>query len=66
MTHEDFARICAWCDAQIGKVTEPHPLAEIVKLRDAIAIFEANGKDVSDAEIQALAERIVDHTKSKL
>jgi hypothetical protein len=44
MTNDELARIRQWCDAKIPTVTDPHVLAETIKLRDAVALIEANGR----------------------
>jgi hypothetical protein len=60
MSPEELKRIREWCYQQMATRTNPHLLAEIVKLCDEVAILEAGGRpEETDAEIQAFAERMM-------
>jgi hypothetical protein len=59
MTPNEMARMREWCEAQMATTTDPRVLAEIIKLRDVLTAFDAPRRArETDAEIEALAERI--------
>jgi hypothetical protein len=59
MNSEELKRIREWCHERMANTVDPLALAELVKLCDVVAALEAGGRPETDAEIQALAERIV-------
>jgi hypothetical protein len=65
MTPDELKRIREWCQQRLGTISDPAARVELMKLANAVATAEAGGKPAeSDAEIQALAERIVGRERS--
>jgi hypothetical protein len=63
MTPKEISRIREWCEAQMATVSDPRVLAEIIKLRDALSVVASPATPgETDADIQALAERITGRT----